>query len=453
MATWNIQYEPHGNYVTCQRPIIISTKVTDGAVAHFTGNLYVRDAVISTQWNDTGMQLNAYGNTDGEYNFNLAEYCRQFFLEEGIYSAAWCRDMENMVQREFYLKIYPVEYSESGNLIPNPSDTKDSNSFFSVPLNTKVNEATSASNDYIRIDKFVLNGGNGSSSPLVPESMQHQLSNMPDYNVVDVDAGYHSYYNYLYESVSGRSAKCEFTNDSGTTYTLALAPADGYNQIIIHPKCIDWLLSNDAGSAVYGFTDAAGDLTSKTVKIQLKFTNSTSGAVERTVPPAYYKFESKLGCKGSETFLFRNMRGGFDFFTATGTKESSVSLSGSTFDRHTDFNRQETGFGIKKGQHNITNLWNSRKETFSIFSQPLTKEFALWVEELIVSPQVWIVKKTEDFLDGSAGGCLFNIGYSDIQLVAINIDKGSYKLHTTEKNVSFVEFKYSLSENTLIQKT
>ena len=37
-------------------------------------------------------------------------------------------------------------------------------------------------------------------------------------------------------------------------------------------------------------------------------------------------------------------------------------------------------------------------------------------------------------------------------LVAINIIKNSYKLHSTEKNVHYIEFQYSLSDNNLTQQ-
>jgi hypothetical protein len=42
--------------------------------------------------------------------------------------------------------------------------------------------------------------------------------------------------------------------------------------------------------------------------------------------------------------------------------------------------------------------------------------------------------------------------YNTKGLVAINILKGSYKLHNTEKGRHFIEFKYTLSENTTTQK-
>jgi len=445
MATWNIHFEPHGKMVTCQRPIIVSAEVTDGAVAHFTGKLYLKE----NTWEDTGVKINAYADNDGLYNFNLAEYCRQYFLETGIYSDGYCASRIYMVAREFYLEIYPVEYNTNGDLVPNPSDTKNTEDFFSIPLNTQSDEQTSATEyDNIRIDNFVFNGNNNSSAPLCNEASQHKLSNMPDHNIINLNAGYYFDYEFLYQTVTGRYAKVFYTNESGTTYSLEASFFNGFSSISLHPVQIDFLLTQAAGAPVYAFTDAAGDVTSKTLKLQVKFLNSTTDAVERTAPPAYFKYESNFGCKSSDTFLFRNMRGGFDFFTATGTKDSNVSLSGSTFDRHTNFDRASSTFGRKVGEHNITNLWNSRKDTFTIFTQPLTKEYALWIEELIVSPQVWIIKKAKNYPVTATSN-----DNDGIQLVAINIDKGSYKLHTTEKNVNYVELKYSLSENTLIQKT
>tara|TARA_B100001094_G_scaffold226330_1_gene220746 strand:- start:10008 stop:11357 length:1350 start_codon:yes stop_codon:yes gene_type:complete len=449
MATWNIQYEPHGKFVTCQRPIVVSVEVTDGAVAHFTGKLYLK----GNTWEDTGLRINAYGDNNGLYSFNLAEYCRQFFVDDGIYSTAWCATRAEMVAREFYLEIYPVEYNTNGDLIPNQSDTKDTDDFFAVPINTTSQEQLSSNSyDNVRIDAFVFNGNNDSSAPLLPENSQLKLSNMPDYNVVNIDAGFFSRYEFLQQDVSGTDCRVHFTNDSGITYFLPFDAVTGYNSIGVHPVLIDNLLTDGAGFEQYAFTDAAGNVTSKTLKLQVIFRDTATGFAVRTVPPAYFKYESNFGCSGSDTFLFRNMRGGFDFFTATGTKTSNVELSGTTFDRHTDFSRASSTWDRKVGEHNITNLWNSRKDTFTIFTQPLTKEYALWIEELIVSPEVWIIKKTDNFSSILTGTAL-DVEYNDLQLVAINIDKGSYKLHTTEKNVNFVELKYSLSENTLIQKT
>ena len=119
----------------------------------------------------------------------------------------------------------------------------------------------------------------------------------------------------------------------------------------------------------------------------------------------------------------------------------------SEFDRHTNFERSESTFDLLRGQHNNTNLWNSKKEIFSIFSQKVTKQYAIWLEELIMSPQVWVVEDIKDFQNTNPG-----VGYDNKGLLAINILKGSFNVFNTENNMHYIEFKYKLSENTITQK-
>ena len=140
------------------------------------------------------------------------------------------------------------------------------------------------------------------------------------------------------------------------------------------------------------------------------------------------------------------MRGAFDTFMATGTKSKSVAVNGTTFDRHTRFNRSENtdGFAVMRGQHSSTNLWIDRKDSFSVLSQPVTKKEAIWLEELVTSPQVWVVVDVPKY-----GATHPN---QQCGLQAINIDKSSFNIYSTENNVHYIEFKYSLSENTQTMK-
>ena len=104
-------------------------------------------------------------------------------------------------------------------------------------------------------------------------------------------------------------------------------------------------------------------------------------------------------------------------------------------------------FGVNRGAHSRSSVWDNVQEKFKTFTQPLTKEYVEWLQELIVSPQVWIVKEVTDMQlpEGSDNADRY-------MLVAINIIKNSYKLHSTEKNVHYIEFQYSLSDNNLTQQ-
>lgn len=444
MSTWSIYNQPHGEFVTCQRPIVVRLRVTAGAVAHFVGTLYVKQG---SSFVDTKAQLNAYGDANGLfYEFNFAEYCRNYFTEEEcFYDQAWCQTFDNMVERVFRVVIYPVEYDSSGNLLPVPTDILSTNDFRVIPTNTMARESTSYINDNIRLDKFVLNGDNDSSAPLIPSSENRLLTNMPDYNTIDMSQGFFFFQNFLHDEVAGVTPVLELTNSSGTVETIEVSTlSSGYHYEHIHPFVIDTLLSLIQGQPANFLLSSTGELISDTLSVQYKFNDSTNGTLVRSSPMGKYKLVDGLGCK-STTFIFRNMRGGFDFFTATGEHDVSVDISGSEFDRHTDFNRGQVDFGLIRGQHNITNLWSTRKEMNTVFTQPVSKEYATWLEELIVSPQVWVVKDIKDY-SGSA------TLYENKGLVAINILKGSYNLHNTENGRHFIEFKYTLSENTTTQK-
>lgn len=448
MANWSIYKQPHGKMVTCQRPIVVQMRVVNGAVAHFKGKLYVKNGA---NWSDTGTVVNAYGDSTSYYfECNLAEYCRNYFTEDNdFYSNNWCGNFDDMVARTFKVEFYPVEINISGNLVEQTSDIKITNEFIVIPANTMARESTSSVNENIRLDKFVLNGNNNSTVAVGGSSNNRVLSNMPNYNIIDVSQGFYFWNNTLQNAVAGRDAVIELTNSSGTVITIDASPNDGYAAMALHPFMIDFIQMLITGATSNFLTDALGNVTSTSLSVQYKYNDSTTGAFIRSSPKKYYTYKDGYGCK-STTFIFRNMRGGFDFFTATGEEDVSVELSGSEFDRHTDFNIGNSKFGVIRGQHNITNLWNDRKELTTLFSQPVSKEEAVWLDELIMSPQVWIIKDVKDFQEGDDGA--FQMPYQEKGLVAINILKGSYKLHNSEKGRHFLEFKYTLSENTITQK-
>ena len=454
--TFRIENNPQGLFVTCQRPIVIRIKHTSGSTpAYFKGVLLLESSAGSGNYFDTGVVMNGYSeNDDGFFSFNVAEYCRQYFLEEeAYYSANWCGNFDRMLSRAFILRVFPVMFNTSGGLIENPDNSKESNPFIVVPNNTMATESTSSENDWIRQDKFVLNGNNSSGLAWPGSSWNRLMTNMPDNNVIDIDNGFYYYFPYLHRGVTGREAKMHIQNQAGITLTIPMLGAGPtttkFQHASLHPALLEFLLAVTIGTWQDHLVDINGDLTSNTMKITMKFYNSSTGAFIRSGPSKRYKLQSGVGsCDGAVTFLFRNMRGGFDFFTATGTQKKEVQLSGTEFDRHTTFARQDRDLGLLRGQHNITNLWNTRKEMHTVFSQPVSTQQADWLEELIVSPQVWIIKDIKDYYGNSS----FLNPAPTKGLQAINIIKSTYKLHTTEKGVHFIEFKYTPSENTSIQK-
>jgi len=449
---WTIAQDAHGLFVTCQRPIVIRVKVLGTQPAHLVATLLIETSYNSGTFVDTGVRINGYRENDSNsnyYSFNVAEYCQNFFdEEEAFYGQQWCGNFHDMLQRSFKLLINPMLFNNNGGLDLDADDTLESKAFIVTATNTMVEESTSTAEDYIRMDKFVNNGSNNSGLAWNSSSWNRLMTNMPRNNVMDMSKGFYYFFPIIVRPVAGRTTFLHIQNAAGVTEEIGVnIPTGEHMSIHIHPVILEfWLLL--IGSANQGMLvdPTTGELTTDSLLVTLKHRDTATGSLIRSSPSMRYKLVN--GCDGCqcETFLFKNMRGNFDFFCAKGTQAKEVQLGGVDFDRHTDFRREISNFDVLRGQHSTTNLYNSRKQLFTTFSQPLTTEQANWLEELIVSPMVWVIREIKDYASGNKDF------YGHVGLVAVNIIKGSFKLHTTERNVHFIEFKYTLSENTLVQK-
>ena len=457
---WAVENDIHGYFVTCQRPIVIRIGVYNDLYppAHLRGLLFIEDPNNPGEFINTDIQMNGYRDDattelDHHYTFNLAEYCSNFFKDApAFYSQNWCDNFYTMLYRKFFLKIYPVSQQEDGSLDTDWYDELRSDIFTVTETNTMVTESNSSADDYIRLDKFVQNGNNDSGLAWPASPWNRLMTNMPDYQPIDARGPAFMFYPFLLRGYQGRTTSIEIMNAQGT---IAEIETNGYEDrhiaLHIHPVILELWLFLNANPNLGMLVDFSSNPATEWYQIRLLHKDST-GAVIRTSPPKRYKIVDGFGtCQQYKTFVFKNMRGNFDWFTALGTQTKETQLSGTEFDRHTDFSvSAEYGngdFGILRGQHSRTNLWNKRKQVFSVFSQPLSKDEVDWLEELIVSPLVWI---TQNITDIDPDKSIANFNRSG--LVAVNILKGSYKMHTTEKNRHYIEFKYTLSENTIVQK-
>jgi len=274
---------------------------------------------------------------------------------------------------------------------------------------------------------------------------------MPQKQNVNFDIGEAWYiYSGIVDLASNRDLFVTITNeDNGSTYVIQVTNAiqKVYN-FWAHPSLIEFSVAMAAGSMQYLITDAAGNPSCEEYSIKFDY-GTSGGSITRGGPPKQIyriKRDEQCGGKNVTTFVFRNMRGGVDWFLATGREEKSVAITGTTFNRHTYYNRNAgKAFGVLPGQHSTTNLWNDREDTISVFSQPLTNDQAIWLEELLVSPEVWVVKPVDNSAE-DAGMALQQC------LQAVIIQKGSYNIYSTEDNVNYIDFKYTLSEHTITQK-
>jgi hypothetical protein len=490
--SFGIEHDIHGRLVTCQRPIVFSVRCNDIRAVHFKAEMMIKNK--DGDWIQTGVIVKGYHESDFKiFSFNVSEYVRNYFeVGENWFNQLACvvddallpyssSQQKFQFQRDFYFRIWPVYNDGFGNIVEEEDNTRDTREFGVLELNTKNNEMTCL--DYrnkTRIDVWVNGTADGAyydntfgEIDYLGAKYNRFLSNMPGitqldepdnpgpYNHIDINDGWfcnfinqgwnfqsNKYQRDIYRfrnATTGAWATYNLDTVYGNPYAFAAqtTPATEIYYTCLNLQLVEWLINFAYGTGNY-LIDASGNLLVDRMEVTTQ--TRTASALYRGGPKI--TLDIKKGdtkCGKRTKFVFKNMRGGIDWFHCYGTKKKSIGLEQTTYEQNQRFDRGAgQHFGVSLGEHSTTNLWTERKEKISVFSQPLRTDWAIWLEELVVSPQVWIEEEVEH-------------NYSDLpwprnrQLVPIIIDKGSFKIYSTEDNVHYIEFKYELSDNTLTQ--
>jgi len=455
-------------FYSAYRPIFMELSDSSGDTAYLRGELQTRTGLGGT-WASTDILINAYQNgtntpNPGDYTFNLMSYCRPF-ISKGVcpinsgYINFLKGDMESAY---FRLKVWAVKYSSTttGLLYDDMSDVVTSQGFAVTATICNEDDSLNPFNGYENMGAFVVGTNN-----LGSVSTQAPLTNMPippwssplhTINVEDYPCD--SYYQpvslpssdtfAVYIAVYG-------INGVNTGHAVTLPNIlEELVRIPLHPKTLEaWYLLH-TGTALNKIIDANGDLIADRIAI-IAGRVTGSGMGGSFIPWRHrdeitnnymwdwryinYSDEPSNGkCHEQRTkFVFKNMRGGYDWFNAYGTHTKSVKIGGNKFDSLT-----QPG---DRGSHSRKKLWTTREDSFSVISQPLTTEYAEWLQELVSSPQVWVQDEMK-----------YNQSSSKSQplpfLRPVIIDDGDFEIHNTEDNVSYIEFKYKYSNAITTQK-
>ena len=451
--TWDIYEQPHGNHVTCQRPIVLSARTSQGQPAHFRGTLWIESPAHSNTYVNTEVQFNAYSNAgDGIFQCNVAEYCRQYFVDEPKwFGASWCGvQHDRMFNRRFKVLFNPVIVQSNGTLYSDYDDSKETETFNVFPLNTKPFENHSTDSgiaDYQRIDFFVHPNANGSGLAAPQPGYYRPLTNMPQRNAINFDKALAwQTYSTIVDMPNNKQLQTTITSPNGSYDLVWNPPPPGHWMLHVHPWVLEFYITLSAGGYQNILLNQWGIPVADEFSVSYTYLNS-NGTTWKDGPTQKYTIIRDTNCGGraDTTFIFRNQRGAMDFFTARGKRDKQVTIGGTTFKKHNNYNRSSRtpAFGTLVGQHSETNLWGDREDSFTVFSQALTDEQCFWLEELIVSPEVWVCENVDKTMRRTA---------TTDALVAIVIDKASYQVFSTEKNVNYMEFKYHYSEPTLTKK-
>jgi hypothetical protein len=456
-----IIHDTNSAFYSVYRPIIIKCYDADTDTAFLRGELLVETPLLSGNFVSTGIIINGYesSNNTTTYEFNLMEHCRPFvgkglcpILSSGLWYAAGIYESSR-----FKLEVWPAKYSPGfhGQLFDDRTNSVTTKDFTAISTVTTDEYSLNHQDDFVTVDRLVLGYNNPSYNP---------NSHQPLTNAPNSDSSGVSLYTQAHQTINLNDFPCDsiyqpisFT-PTHTNLTLILAVRNKSTQawsfshipmvnnigiggelvrIPLHPATLELLYMLSTGQPLNKLLDAAGNLIADAFFIIPTLTNAAGGNMltwrltDYLSSPAWKSYaltdEDNNGKCQHKKFVFQNMKGGFDWFNCYGTQSKSVNVSGNTYQNHTTSNQR--GFHVEQ------KLWNKRRDTYKVITQPLTIEKAEWIEELVSSPKVWVQEKIKD-AEGS---------YGDNYLRPIIINDSDFQIHTTEDNIHFIEFSYTLS--------
>jgi hypothetical protein len=467
MAIITIIKNTDSAFYSVYRPIIVSAYDSSADTAFLRGELLVETPIFSGNYVSSGIMINGYESSSSHivYEFNLMEHCRPFvgkgispLLSGGLWFAQGDYDI-----RRFKLNIWAVKYApgQYGQLYDD-NQVVTTKEFTGLSTVTTDEYSLAHNDDFTVVDRLVLGYNNSAYNP----NSHQPLTNAPsrDYNQVLDYAGAHQTINSndfsfdsIYQPVNFTQTHTNLTlivcvrNKSSQNWDLCYIPmpnnigvGGSLVRIPLHPATLEMQYLLVTGVALNKFMDSSGNLIADAFFILPYLSDASGGNAlywtksDGTTPKwrsyALTDKENNGKCNRKK-FVFENMKGGFDWFNCYGTQNKSVSVSGETYQNNTT--------SPFRGFHVNQKLWNKRQDKYSVITQPLTKEKAEWLQELVSSPKVWVQESVKDSETSTIG---------DYYLRPIIINDGDVQVHNTEDNVHFIEFSYTLSNPVSTQR-
>jgi hypothetical protein len=146
----------------------------------------------------------------------------------------------------------------------------------------------------------------------------------------------------------------------------------------------------------------------------------------------YYKIDNQCSNYEKVRITFLNRAGGWDYFNFTLDSKRSVSVSRTEYEKVLAYN-------YSVGDRGKTLLAQKAEPKMTITSNWITEKESSWLEELITSPEVYVLGNTSNL--GAASG-----GYK----LPIVVTDNSYEVKTYLRNQVFnlqLNFKYAYDLN------
>lgn len=486
-------------FYSVYRPILVQVKDLDSTAAFLTATIERKTAFNSNNYQTTGITFNAYQDNDqaDHFTFNLMGYAREI-IESGGWTNwhQYVRPGREEHGTRLRIRIHANRYSSTPDspLEVDISDIVVSEGFFGLHTATRMTQRFSMNfpQPHTSIDRLIL----GDNKLGASEDISLRLNqNSPQYLSPDIG---------LRQAFLSHKASNAYTiNRSDTRSDAIYIPAalskagwgelklgviylDGENanlldfdlidmgvetkmyKIPVHPEKFGQWVVNFGGDATktLNIIDANGNLTGNGLYLQ-PFVVSAPGLFvppkqkhyhipegfpgDKTVDAYFVNYSDKPnngvscdikgGGKGNRTkFVFQTASGSWDWLNIYGREEKTTTFDSVIYDKFASLE-----YNISTTSHTRSVLHNTREDIIKIVSQPVPREIALHMEDLITSTSVFV-----DFDYGIDSG--YPWGGNNNMLLPILIRPGSFKIYNTEDSMSFVEFEYILSEEVTMQK-
>ena len=177
----------------------------------------------------------------------------------------------------------------------------------------------------------------------------------------------------------------------------------------------DWINKHNNGTNIkYSSPSYSSNPISATnpfYRLRVVATKATSATVETLTSHYYYEldlenkgnWDDTLGFQNGVKFMWLNRMGGIDTYTAKFNITSSVEVSQNVItqkspdrkhSKKSDTTVANSSIGTNMYPHSRQAININANRNFTVFTDPLTVRETKWLEEILTSPNVWVMKKT-----------------------------------------------------------
>jgi len=244
----------------------------------------------------------------------------------------------------------------------------------------------------------------------------------------------------------------EYINENnGTTYTNATDTSENQLTVAAYPN---------------GIIESA----TNSYRVALQYVKSTGGTVTRHTHYRHYKIDrEKENPYGFVRFHWLNRVGGIDSYTAKRDVVEGLSINRDTITRNSSdksWNQNQydssgnvlsssayrsntmRGGNLYKGGREVMNVNADRN--YSVFTEPLGRDTAEWLEEIMTSPNVWIEMETDATKQLNAVNPYQRP--STKEYIPVIITNGDIETVNQEQGLVKFNIEYTLSHSVVTQR-